>query len=350
MDMQKKIIFIVNPISGTSKKNSIIRQIDKYINKEIFQFDIKYTQYKGHATEIAKAAVSEGFDIVCAIGGDGTVNEVASALVHTNTALAIIPAGSGNGLARHLQIPGDAIRAIKLINEAEPKSIDYGIINQKPFFCTCGVGLDAFISQKFAESGKRGFLSYIENVLKHALSYNPEFYELDVINEQESHVEYKAALIACANASQYGNNVYIAPGASVTDGLMDVIIVEPYNMLEATQMGLQIMNGTLHKNSHVKRILCKSIRIRRKESGPVHYDGDPMTTGNIIDVSIVNKGLFVVFSGKEGMRNIGSSFQNTVTTYFNNLYMKSEQLIENSSNKGRKLLGMNNDNQNDRAN
>ncbi len=345
--MPKKITFIVNPISGTSKKNSIIRQIDKYINKDIFQFNIKYTQYKGHATEIAKAAVDEGADIVCAIGGDGTVNEVASALVHTNTALAIIPAGSGNGLARHLQIPGDAIRAIKLINESEPKSIDYGIINHKPFFCTCGVGLDAFISQKFAECGKRGFLSYIENVLKHALSYNPEFYELDVVNEQESHVEYKAALIACANASQYGNNVYIAPGASVTDGLMDVIIVEPYNMLEATQMGLQIMNGTLHKNSHVKRILCKSIRIRRKESGPVHYDGDPMTTGNIIDVSIVNKGLFVVFSGKEGMRNIGASLQNTVTTYFNNLYMKSEQLIENSSNKGRKLLGMNNDNQND---
>ncbi len=343
MSKQKNIIFVVNPISGTSRKNTIIRQIDKYIDKDLFHFEIKYTEYRGHATEIAADAVNAGADIVCAIGGDGTVNEVASALVHTNTALAIIPAGSGNGLARHLQIPGDAIRAIKLINEAEPKSIDYGTINQQPFFCTCGVGLDAFISQKFAESGKRGFLSYIENVLKHALSYNPEFYQLDVVNEQESHAEYKAALIACANASQYGNNVYIAPGASVTDGLLDVIIVEPYNMFEATQMGIQIMNGTLHKNSHVKRLLCKSIRIRRKESGPVHFDGDPMMTGSVIDVSIVNKGLYVVFSGKEGMRKIGDSLQNTVTTYYNNLYMKSEQLIENGSSRGRKLLGMKDD-------
>ena len=151
MNNLKKILFVVNPISGTSKKNTIIRQIDKYIDKNSFQFEVKYTEYKGHATEIAKNAVNNGLDIVCAIGGDGTVNEVASGLVHTNTALAIIPAGSGNGLARHLQIPGDAIRAIKLINEAQPRSIDYGIINQTPFFCTCGVGLDAFISQKFAE-------------------------------------------------------------------------------------------------------------------------------------------------------------------------------------------------------
>ena len=342
MNNPKKIVFVVNPISGTSKKKTIIKQIDKYIDQERFQFQIEYTEYKGHASQITKNAVGQGVDIVCAIGGDGTVNEVASELVHTNTALAIIPAGSGNGLARHLRIPQDAIRAIKLINKCDPIPIDYGIINQTPFFCTCGVGLDAFISQKFAESGKRGFLSYIENVLKHALSYNPEFYQLDVVNEQETHAEYKAALIACANASQYGNNVYIAPGASVTDGLMDVIIVEPYNMLEATQMGYQIMHGTLHKNSHVKKLQCKSIRIRRNEEGPIHYDGDPMTTGKISDVSIVSKGLYVVFDGKEGMRKIGESLQNSVTTYYNNLYMKSEQIIEKSSDKGKKLLGIKN--------
>ena len=343
MGNQKKIIFIVNPISGTHGKSTVVKQIDKYIDKEMFDYKIIYTEYKGHATEIARKAAEDGVEVVCAIGGDGTVNEVASALVHTNTALAIIPTGSGDGLARHLQIPRDAIRAIKLINSEEPKLIDYGVINGKPFFCTCGVGLDAFISQKFAESGKRGFLSYIENVLKHALSYNPEFYELDVVNEEESHVEYKAALIACANASQYGNNVYIASGALVTDGLLDVIIVEPYNMLEATQMGIQIMNGSLHKNSHVKRFQCKSLRIKRKESGPVHLDGDPMNTGEIIDVSLVPKGLKVVYSGKEGMRKMGDSLQNTVTTYYNNLYMKSEQLIENGSNRGKKFLGISDD-------
>ena len=343
MNSLKNIIFVVNPISGTSGKRTIVNQIQKYIDKNKFNYKVVYTEYRGHATDIAKQAVKDNVDIVCAIGGDGTVNEVASALTHSNTALAIIPCGSGNGLARHLRIPRDAIRAIKTINDCQPIDIDYGIVNEHPFFCTCGVGLDAFVSQKFAECGKRGFLSYIEQVLKHALKYNPEFYELDVVNEESSHKEYKAALIACANASQYGNNVYIAPGASVVDGLMDVIIVEPYKMLDATQMGLQIMNGTLHKNSHVKRFKCKSIKIKRKEQGPIHYDGDPMTTGDVIDVQIVNKGLKVICSGKEGIRKIGDSLQNTIKMYFNNIYMRSEQLISDGSNKGKKLLGFKSD-------
>lgn len=341
MTFLKKILFVVNPISGTSGKRTIVNQIDKYIDKTKFQFEVAYTEYRGHATDITKEAVNNNVDIVCAIGGDGTVNEIASALVHSDTALAIIPCGSGNGLARHLRIPRDAIRAIKTINKYEPILIDYGLVNDHPFFCTCGVGLDAFISQKFAECGKRGFLSYIEQVLKHALKYNPEFYKLEVINDDESSpMEYKAALIACANASQYGNNVYIAPGATVTDGLMDVIIVEPYKMLDATYMGMQIMNGTLHKNSHVKRFKCKSLKISRKEQGPIHYDGDPMTTGDTIEVKIVHKGLKVVCSGKEGIRKIGDSLQNTIKMYFNNIYMRSGQLINDGSDKGKKFLGI----------
>jgi len=347
MNNKKNIVFVVNPISGTSGKRTIVNQIDKYIDNSIFDFKIVYTEYKGHASDIAALAAKKGVDIVCAIGGDGTVNEVASALIHTDTALAIIPCGSGNGLARHLRIPGDAIRAIKTINSCKPIKIDYGIVNDHPFFCTCGVGLDAFVSQKFAECGKRGFLSYIEQVLKHALKYNPESYVLDVVNEESSHVEYKAALIACANASQYGNNVYIAPGASVLDGLLDVIIVEPYKMLDATQMGIQIMNGTLHKNKHIKRFKCKCITIKRKEHGPIHYDGDPMTTGDVIKVEIVPRGLKVICSGKEGIRKIGDSLQNTVKMYFNNIYMKSGQFLTDSSNKGKQILGIKNEKNNE---
>ena len=166
MQELKRIVFVVNPISGTSGKKMILKQIEKLIDKDKFAYDIVQTQYAGHATEIARGAANRGVDIVCAIGGDGTVNETARALVHTDTSLAIIPCGSGNGLARHLHIPMDAIRAIKLINEAEPQLMDYGLINLHPFFCTCGVGLDAFISQKFAEAGKRGFLTYVENILQ----------------------------------------------------------------------------------------------------------------------------------------------------------------------------------------
>jgi diacylglycerol kinase family enzyme len=120
---------------------------------------------------------------VCAIGGDGTVNEVASGLVHSQTALAIIPSGSGNGLARHLRIPTDPLSAIKIINHGQVHTMDYGLMNNRPFFCTCGVGFDAFISQRFAESGKRGPASYLENILKSSLNYHPETYEVEMVNK-----------------------------------------------------------------------------------------------------------------------------------------------------------------------
>jgi diacylglycerol kinase family enzyme len=145
---------------------------------------------------------------------------VARSLVHTNTALGIIPCGSGNGLARHLCIPIDVRGALQLINNCAIESFDYGVINGQPFFCTCGMGFDAFISLKFAEAGKRGPITYVENVLKEGLTYKPETYE--VVDDTGTH-RHKAFLIACANASQYGNNAYIAPGASMKDGQMDVI-------------------------------------------------------------------------------------------------------------------------------
>ena len=156
----KNIVFIMNPISGTVSKSAIPSMIEKLLDKELFSYDIRETQYAGHATEIAHQAIDEGVDIVCAIGGDGTVNEVGRALIGSQTALAIIPCGSGNGLARHLMLPMDAGKAIKIINMCEIHDLDYGIINEKPFFCTCGMGFDAFISMKFAEAGKRGLTTY----------------------------------------------------------------------------------------------------------------------------------------------------------------------------------------------
>jgi diacylglycerol kinase family enzyme len=175
--MKKKIVFIVNPISGAQQKSVILSQIERAIDTSKFDFEIVKTAYAGHATQIAKEAVSDGVDIVCAVGGDGTVNEAARALLHTNTALAIIPCGSGNGLARHLHIPIDPIRAAELIGEGCVQDIDYGLVNEKPFFCVCGVGFDAHVSMKFAEAGRRGPITYVENVIK-SLKYAPREYEL----------------------------------------------------------------------------------------------------------------------------------------------------------------------------
>ena len=183
MTTKKKIVFVVNPISGTQGKRAILKWIDERINRTLYDYTIVKTQYAGHAEKIAAAAAKEKVDIVVAIGGDGTINEIGRALIHTDTALGIIPCGSGNGLARHLQIPLEPKAAIDIINESSVACIDYGKINNIPFFCTCGVGFDAFVSLKFADSGKRGLLTYLENTLHESLSYKPETYEIE--NEEE---------------------------------------------------------------------------------------------------------------------------------------------------------------------
>ena len=154
--MKKKAVFIINLKSGTSDKAAIPDLIDTTLDKELFDYEIAVTEYAGHASEIAAKAKDNGIDVVVAVGGDGTVNEVAKAIVHSNTALGIIPCGSGNGLARHLLLPINARKAIEVINRCEIRDLDYGIINGYPFFCTCGMGFDAFVSMKFAEAGKRG--------------------------------------------------------------------------------------------------------------------------------------------------------------------------------------------------
>lgn len=287
----KNIVFIMNPISGTVSKSAIPSMIEKLLDKELFSYDIRETQYAGHATEIAHQAINEGVDIVCAIGGDGTVNEVGRALIGSQAALAIIPCGSGNGLARHLMLPMDAGKAIKIINICEIHDLDYGIINEKPFFCTCGMGFDAFISMKFAEAGKRGLTTYLENVLKEGLKYEPETYEIE---DETGKKRYKAFLISAANASQYGNNAYIAPQASMSDGKLDVIIMEPFDVLEAPQISIDMFNKTLDKNSKIKTFKTQHIHVSRKEPGLIHYDGDPVMTDADVDISIVSKGIKMV--------------------------------------------------------
>ena len=152
---KKKIIFIINPISGTANKDSMPSLIERYIDKAIFDVEIRFTEYSGHASEIATAAKNTGVDIVVAVGGDGTINEVARSVIDSRTALGIIPCGSGNGLARHLMLPLNVKGALEIINSCEIHDLDYGIINGHPFFCTCGMGFDAFISAKFAEAGDR---------------------------------------------------------------------------------------------------------------------------------------------------------------------------------------------------
>ena len=314
---KKKITFILNPISGTHSKDEIPNMIEQTLDYDLFEPTIRFTEYAGHAAEIAKECAEQKEDVVVAVGGDGTVNEVARSLVHTQTALAIIPCGSGNGLARHLCLPLDVKKAIGIINSYNVETFDYGVINGLPFFCTCGMGFDAFISLKFAEAGKRGPITYAENVLKEGLKYQPETYEVE---DETGAKRYKAFLIACANASQYGNNAYIAPGATMKDGEMDVIIMEPFTALDAPQIAADLFMKTLGNNSKIKTFRTKTLHIHRKQEGAIHYDGDPIMTGCDVDVHIEHLGIRIV-TNPEASEDAGQPnfLLNAFSDLFNNI-------------------------------
>ena len=323
MTDKKRIVFVVNPISGTQGKKAILKWIDERLDRSIYDYSIVKTEYAGHASQIAAAAVQDKVDIVVAIGGDGTINEIARSLVHTETALGIIPCGSGNGLARHLRIPMEPKAAIDILNQDNRLCIDYGKINNIPFFCTCGVGFDAFVSLKFADSGKRGLLTYLENTLHESLTYQPETYEIE---NEEGTVKYKAWMIACGNASQYGNNAYIAPQASLTDGLMDVTIMEPFTVLDVPSLSFQLFNKTIDQNSRVKTMRAKKIKIHRQKDGVMHFDGDPLMAGKELEVEIIPSGLYVMASPKKKAKEESENLLQVISNYFSGLHLKGEEI------------------------
>ena len=331
---KKKIVFVINPISGTQGKEQILAWVNEKLDREKYDMEVVYTEYAGHAVKIAAQKAAEKAFAVVAIGGDGTINEIARSLVHTDTALGIIPCGSGNGLARHLQIPLDPKKAVDIINGGRLEVVDYGKINGIPFFCTCGVGFDAFVSLKFSQAGKRGPLTYLEQTLLESLKYRPEVYELEM--DGNASTRYRAFLIACGNASQYGNNAYITPRATLDDGLLDVTILEPFTVLDVPSLSFQLFNKTIDQNSRIKTFQCKSLRIHRSKPGVVHFDGDPMMAGEDIEVSIVQRELKVIVPCETCKRS-GNVLQRA-QDYINGLKQLNEAFVEDISHKNRAIL------------
>ena len=332
---KKKIIFILNPISGTVSKAGIPGLIEERLDKEKFDCRIAETKYAGHATELAQQAARQGIDIVVAVGGDGTVNEVGRALVNTKTAMGILPCGSGNGLARHLNLPMNLKKCIDILNDCDIHTLDYGLINRHPFFCTCGMGFDAFISMKFAEAGKRGPITYMQKILEEGLSYQPETYEIE---DEEGTRRYKAFLVSAANASQYGNNAYIAPQASMSDGLLDIIIMEPFDLIEAPQVAIELVNKTLDKNLKIKTFRASHIHIHRKSEGIIHYDGDPVMADADVDISIVPKGINIIVNPK-GTKDYRQP--NILQTAFSELFYNIDLMRQDITKQGRKVQALN---------
>lgn len=288
---KKKVCVIINPVSGTGSKQSIPVKINSAFDPKKYDVIIRYTGYADHATEIAKDAVKENFKYVIAAGGDGTVNEIAKALVDTPCVLGIIPLGSGNGLARDLNISMNIDRSIETITKGEERKIDYGIANEHIFFCTCGVGFDAFVSERFAEEKMRGPIGYVKNILESVIDFKSEEYEL--IYEGKT-IKERAFVVTCANASQYGNEAYIAPNADMEDGKMNVALIKPINALEMPQTTIQLFTKNLHKNNKVIHILTSDLVIKRNRSGVMHIDGESIDAGKEINVRIIPKGLNVL--------------------------------------------------------
>lgn len=298
MSDKKNIVFIINPRSGRTSKRGLPKLIDKILDTEDFDYNILYTEYAGHATELAADAVRNKTDIVVAVGGDGTINEIGRALIGTDTALGIIPCGSGNGLARHLEIPLSHQKALKIIKQCVIHDLDYGRINGIPFFCTCGMGFDAIISKQFAKVSKRGPSAYLDSILKEIVNYKPETYSIEIPatadTEGDSVSHYKAFLITCGNASQWGNNAFIAPHASMSDGLMDVIILEPFLPIEVPELSLQLFSKSIDRNSRIKSFRSNKIIIHREKDGVIHFDGDPIESDKDVVIEMINRGIKVV--------------------------------------------------------
>lgn len=281
---KRKVLVIINPIAGVRPKDEIPDLVREVMSEsEEIELDIRFTERAGHASEMAHEAVGQGIDTVVAIGGDGTINETARSLVGSAVKFGIVPMGSGNGLARHMQIPLDLRKALECIRDGYSTAVDYGTVNDQIFFCTAGVGFDAQVSARFAEAGTRGPITYLRSFAELVGDYKPSTY---VIYTDDGRVKEKAFMIAVGNASQWGNNAYITPHASMSDGLLDVSLIKPMPLYEIPRMALQLFSRDLDKNPHCEYFRSTQLRIIMPHPDVVHLDGEPMRMDGVLDVKI----------------------------------------------------------------
>ncbi|MEO5569516.1 MAG: diacylglycerol kinase family protein [Bacteroidia bacterium] len=279
----KRIRFILNPKAGRGLNSTIAGSIKKSFNNNEYETEIIFTERAGHATELSRQAVENRFDIVVAAGGDGTINETAQSLKHSNTALAIIPTGSGNGFARHFNIPANINKAIGIIKKGKTIVIDSLLINNKFCMNMAGTGFDAHIAQLFANYGKRGFSSYIKLVTKEYFSYKEKKYIIEFDNEK---IHRSAFLIAVANASQFGNGAKIAPRAFADDGQMDITILKKIPLHKLVFVISNLFNGKLGSSAYAELLRSTSFTITSEEALFTHIDGEPAEDSKKITATI----------------------------------------------------------------
>jgi len=280
------IFFIINIKSGsksTSSKAQLIQKLNKIENSSLH-----FTEYSGHGGELAKLAISQQASKIIIVGGDGTINEVASELIHTKVPLGIIPIGSGNGLARHLNIPMDFNSALNLALKGENKLIDSLSWNSKPFFCTAGIGFDAYVAKEFSKTQHRGFGNYIKSTLMSSLTYVPIQIE---INNQTEYV-YSLSI---ANANQFGNNAYISPLSNIQDALFEVVKISPLQIIEKAQLGIRLFLKTIQSHPKVAIKSLSKFEFSIKKGICYHIDGESLISEDtLVNINIIPKSLIVI--------------------------------------------------------
>jgi YegS/Rv2252/BmrU family lipid kinase len=289
--MKKRIRFIINPISGIGKKNKLPAMIEKYLDHSKFDYDIAFTEYRKHARLLAKASVDENIDIVCAVGGDGSVNEVGSALVNSNSILAIVPAGSGNGLARHLRLPMSIKKSILQINALKVETIDTGKLNKHTFLGVTGFGFDALIAKRFDDYHTRGFLSYVKLVVKEYIASKP-------ITVIANNTRVENVVICCvANGSQFGNGFCVSPNSNIQDGKFELFFLKKFPWYAIPGLMIRFFRCSVDKSKYTKIETCKAYKIELEQT-LAHIDGEPEEVKKELMVSVNPNSLRVIVGEK----------------------------------------------------
>ena len=293
--MQKKILFIVNPFSGVGQQRIIEKRIAALLDHSKFDPEVRYTEAAGHATTLAKKAVQAGVDMVVAVGGDGSVNEVMRGLLGTKAILGIIPTGSGNGLAMHLKIGRKIDKALKILNTGTVRTIDTCTVNGAPFVNLAGVGFDAHVAYHMKRSKFRGLKGYLWQTLVHA--WNFELPEVEITIDGKK-ISRHCLVVEVANAPMFGYNFLMAPQAKLDDGLLDVVLIKKAPKWRYLFSAWRFLNGSILKSSLTENFEGRSIQISSKKEMAVHYDGEGFLANEELRFEIVGLSLRVMVPGK----------------------------------------------------
>jgi len=290
----KKIKIIINPKSGLPKSLKLLeRWIHEILTGANIPFDISYTQKPGEATELAKESVLQKYSIVAAVGGDGTINEAASGLVNSDTALAIIPAGSGNGMAHNLKIPANKKEALKLLIEPTVVKLDVGQINDHYFFNVTGFGMDSEISNNYERFGIRGPLSYFYVGTSTFFKFKSKPVTIKFDNQE---IKSSPMVVTVANSPEYGVGAIIAPSAVPNDGWLDLVILDPLSVWKAIRHVYRLFNGKIASLKEYHHYRVKTVEIFREEPGNIEIDGNPHLEDKNLKIKILPRRINVVVS------------------------------------------------------